>query len=179
MSDTSKFREYVTSGAFKLTLSRQQVSALSMIAEIGDVNCGGHTFGALYNKGLITHIRSDCGNLEYRLTEAGVFALKLVRLADLVQGAPDPVAEELSALRSQLDKARKHAQQLAADLWDMDARVRAADQAVSEAKAWVCGSPMPGRPLVKMKNRHPERTQAEMMGHLQVVENFLQTEAPE
>lgn len=174
MTDQSRFREYVTSGAFKLTLSRNQVSALSMIAEVGDVSCGGHTLGALFQKGLVTHIRSDCGKLEYRLTEAGVFALKLVRLADLVQGAPDPVAEELSALRGQLDKARRHAQQLAADAWDMSARVQKAEQAVAEAKAMVRGAPNPPKPVVTRKNRHPERSQAQMIAHLTVAENFLE-----
>lgn len=176
MTDAAKFREYVTSGAFKLTLSRQQVAALSMVSEVGEVACGGHTLGALFNKGLVTHIRSKCGALEYRLTEAGVFALKLVRIADLAQGAPDPVQEELAALRRQLDQARRHAQQLAADAWDMSARIKQADLAVKEAQAWVSGTPVPKRPMVTMKNKHPDRTQAQIMGHLRAAENFLQVE---
>lgn len=178
-ADTAKFREYVTSGAFKLTLSRQQVAALSMVAEVGEVACGGHTLGSLFNKGLVTHIRSDCGKLEYRLTEAGVFALKLVRIADLTQGAPDPVREELAALRGRLDQARRHAQQLAADVWDMSARVKQADLAIKEAQAWVSGAPAPERPMVTMKNKHPHRTQSQIMGHLQAAENFLQVETTE
>lgn len=172
-AETARFRDYVTSGAFKLALSRSQVSALVMVAEVGDVSCGNHTLSSLFGKGLVTHIRSDCGRLEYRLTEAGAFALKLVRLADLTQGAPDPVAEELAALRDQLDQARRHAQQCAADAWDMKARVEFAERQVAEAKAYVEATPTPPKPIITLKNKHPERTQAQILGSLEAAENFL------
>lgn len=173
-AETARFRDYVTSGAFSLSLSASQIAALSVVAETGETGCGGHTIGAMFRKGLVTHIRSNDGKLEYRLTEAGVFALKLARLAGLSQGQPDPVAQELGALRQQLDQARTLAQQLAADCWDMSARVQKAQQAVAEARAWAEGATAPRRPMVTLKDRHPERTQAEIMGHLQAAENFLQ-----
>lgn len=173
-AETAKFRDYVTSGAFKLSLSRQQVSALAMAAETGEVCCGSHTLGSLYNKGLVTHIRSECGRLEYRLTEAGVFALKLVRLAELTQGTPDPVAEELASLRKQLDQTRRHAQQLAADAWDMTARVEHAEREVAKAMAFVEGTPTPPKPILTLKNKHPERTQAQILGSLKAAQNFLE-----
>ncbi len=169
-----KFREYVTSGAFKLTLSRNQVSALSMASATGEMAGHGGTFSSLDSKGLTELIRSKDGGLEVRLTEAGVFALKLVRLAGLVNGDPDPVAEELKSLRAELDEARKHCQQLAADNWDMTARIEQADLAVKQADAWVCGNPIPKKPIVTMKNKNPERTQAQIVASLRAAENFLQ-----
>lgn len=174
--EQDRFRDYTTSGAFSMSLTRSQVAALSLVACTGEACSHAGTFHSLHTKGLVTTIRADDGGLETRLTEAGVYALKLVTMAELVQGPQDPVAEEIAALRSQLDKARRHAQQLASDLWDMDARVRKADLAIAEAKAWVSGSPLPPKPIVRMKNRHPERTQAQMMGHLRAAEKFLQAE---
>lgn len=178
-TETARFRDYVTSGAFSLSLSASQIAALSVVAETGETGCGGHTIGAMFRKGLVTHIRSNDGRLEYRLTEAGVFALKMARLAGLSQGEPDPVARELAALREKLDQARTVAQQLAADCWDMNARVQKAQQAVAEAKAWAFGEPPPKRPMVTLKNRHPDRTQAEILAHLKVAENFLQAQDTE
>jgi hypothetical protein len=172
-----RFRDEVTSGAFSLNLSRAQVASLAMIAEVGEVACGGHTLGALFRKGLITHIRSQCGRLEYRLTEAGVYALKMARLADLVQGAPDPVAEELRALREQLDTARIQEQRSRMDAWNMTARVQRAYRAIARARSWIYGRPLPRKgPMITLKDQDPERTQAQIIGDLQAAENFLQME---
>lgn len=173
-AETAKFRDYVTSGAFKLSLSRSQVSALAMVAETGEIGFGSHTLSALHNKGLVTSIRAEDGRAEFRLTEAGVFALKLVRMADLTQGAPDTEAEELAALRTQLDQARRHAQQCAADAWDMKARVEFAERQVAEARAYVEAKPTPPKPIITLKNKHPERTQAQILASLNAAQNFLE-----
>ena len=173
MSDAPNFRDYVTSGAFKMSLSRAQVSALSMIAETGEVACGGHTFGALYHKGLVEHIRSKDGRLEYRLTEAGVYALKLARLADLTQGPKDAVEAELRALRKQLNDARVFAQQVTSDAWDMRARLQKAELLLQDARSMLQGQPCPKKPMVTLKDKHPERTVKEMVAHLDLAEFML------
>jgi hypothetical protein len=171
---TAKFRDYVTSGAFKLSLSRSQVSALAMVAETGAIDFGSHTLSALHNKGMVTSIRAANGSAEFRLTEAGVFALKLLSMAELTQGAPDPVAEELAALRLELDQARRHAQQCAADAWDMKARVEFAERKVAEAIAHVEAAPPPPKPIITLKNKHPDRTQAQIIESLNAAQSFLE-----
>lgn len=137
-----------------------------MIAEVGDVACSSATFGALYNKGLLTHIRSESGQLEYRLTDAGTFALKMTYLAGLSQGSPDPVAAENTALRRQLDEARIAGQQMAADVWDMRARLAKAERAINEARAFAEHRPPPRPPVVTLKDRNPKRTLTQILEHL-------------
>lgn len=173
MTGQPQFREYVTSGAFKFSLSRAQIHAISMVAETGQTSCGGHTFAALYHKGLIEHIRAETGGLEYRLTEAGVYALGMCRLAELTNGAADPIGEENAALRRQLNTARVAGQQLAADIWDMKARLDKAESALKEARAMMKGEAVPKRPLVTMKDKHPERTVPQMLSHLEQAEAML------
>ncbi|EPX80496.1 hypothetical protein [Salipiger mucosus] len=170
MTADTRFREYVTSGTFRMSLSRAQISALSMVAETGDSAMGEHTFRALHAKGLIEMIRrapsgsrkNDQGGLEYRLTEAGAVALQMVRLAQLDNGRTDAVTAELRALREQLGDVRALASQLLSDHWDMHARVEETKREAAALRCELDGEPAPSRPMVRLKDRHPERTIAEM-----------------
>jgi len=170
--DRALFREHVTSGAFTLSLSRSQVSMLTMIAEVGDVH-GAHTHRALHNKGLVTTITSEDGRIEYRLTEAGVYALKLAKLADLVNGAPDPVTEELSSLRHQLDAARRGALQLAQDCWNLKARLDRAEYGIEALAAELHGGAAPPKPFIWLRDKNPTRSTAEILKSLDDVSRAL------
>lgn len=158
MTDNSvdRFREYSTSGAFNLALSRAQVSALSMIAESGDAAMGAHTYRALHHKGLVPDIRGAEGGIEYRLTPAGVYALKLVRIADLVQGDADPVEAEIVALTDALGKARGFAQEAVALARSMQARAEQAHRAVKAVRRFLrSGAPRP-KPIITLKDPRPD-----------------------
>lgn len=172
MTDNSldRFKEYSTSGAFNLSLSRAQVSALAMIAETGDSAMGAHTYRALHHKGLVADIRGPQGGIEYRLTPAGVYALKLVRLADLVQGDPEPVELEISALTESLDKARGVAEEALKFARSMQARAEQAHRAVKVVRRFLrSGAPRP-KPIITLKDPCPEMTFQSMVAALDFAE---------
>ena len=175
MTDTSldRFRDYATSGAFNLALSRAQVSALAMIAEHGYAAMGSHTYRALHHKGLVTEIRGAAGGWEYRLTPAGVYALKLIRLADLVQGDPDPVESEITALTRQTNEARAIAQDALTLARSMQARAEAAHRAIKRVRRFLkSGAPRP-RPMITLKDPHPEVEFADIVVTLDIAERAL------
>lgn len=175
-SEQSKelFTEYTTSGAFSLNLTRNQISAMVMVSGGAEAAPYGNTFASLQRRGIMGLFRADNGGLEYRLTGIGLLVLNLVRQTDLTNGAPDPIAEEIDSLNAKLEKAREVAQQLAADCWDMKARVEYAERAVAEARALALGGCPPPKPIITLKNKHPRRTQSEIVGHLQAAQNYLE-----
>ncbi|MGK7653171.1 hypothetical protein ACSQ76_12370 [Roseovarius sp. B08] len=175
MTDHSveRFKEYSTSGAFNLSLSRAQVSALSMIAEHGDAVIGGHTQRALHHKGLISDIRANDGRLEYRLTPAGAYALQLVRMADLVQGPADTVAAEITALSGQLGEARAAAQDALTFARSMQARAEAAFRAIKRLRRFIkSGAPHP-KPMISLKDPRRELGFSAMVRALDDLEREL------
>lgn len=97
MSNT--FRDYVTSTAFALTISRRQIEMLSQLHQFGDTWMLLTTFDALARKGLVERVRenaSDKFSTTARLTEAGRLVVPLLKHAGLlVEYAPRPEPVEL------------------------------------------------------------------------------------
>ena len=168
------FKEYVTSGAFKLSLSRSQISALAMISEVGEACMGGHTCISLHRKGLVTTIRAADGKLEYRLSEAGVYALKMARIADLTQGAPDPVADEIAALRRQLNETRIASQQVAEDNHNLRARLDRVRRQLVNITRVLRGRPEIKKPIITLRDKTPERSISKMMEDAQELYRVLE-----
>ena len=84
MGETDLFREYATSGAFTLSLTRNQVQGLSLCREGAEDWLSG--LQSLERKGLIARIGAD--GRQVRLTAPGLHTLALCRIAGLTNG-PD------------------------------------------------------------------------------------------
>jgi hypothetical protein len=80
MSD--QFREYVTSGAFSLQLSRRQIELLSALDQTDKGYALLSTANALIDKGLCERVRLADG-MHFRLTEAGRAVIPLLKIAGL------------------------------------------------------------------------------------------------
>jgi hypothetical protein len=106
-----RFSDYVTSGAFNLSLSRNQISELAMLGDgpQGFVNRA----ETLERRGLIeavpqrTETHFDSGGLEYRLTSAGLLVVQLLHAAGLTNQGEATLAREVDALRAELAAARE------------------------------------------------------------------------
>lgn len=109
MTATAKFAEYVTSGTFQLGLSRNQISALAMMAVDGGTYIGSAGV-ALERKGLVAAVHDPCemqpDRLQYRLTWPGLLALDMLRAAGLVNSEGDARAAELASLTEELARLR-------------------------------------------------------------------------
>lgn len=97
MSNT--FRDYVTSTAFALTISRRQIEMLSQLHQFGDTWMLITTFDALARKGLVERVQEKNGDqfsTTARLTEAGRLVVPLLKHAGLlVEYPPMPEPVEL------------------------------------------------------------------------------------
>jgi len=104
----SRFSEYATSGAFTLSLTRNQVSALAMLE--GGGPAWDSAVAALERKGLAEPVpqptESDPTRVEMRATRAGLLVAALTQEAGLTNGPPDPAAVELANLRAEILKMR-------------------------------------------------------------------------
>lgn len=90
------FKEYVTSTAFKLSLSKVQIECLSQIDQIGKSWMHLSTFHALSGKGLVERIESEYETnlITVTLTDAGKSVIPLLKLSGLYVEIPkwdDPV----------------------------------------------------------------------------------------
>lgn len=93
------FRDYVTSTAFALTISRRQIEFISQLHYLGDSWLLLSTFDALARKGLVERVRNDhndqiTSGATVRLTEAGRAVVPLLKLAGLLieyPPMPEPV----------------------------------------------------------------------------------------
>jgi hypothetical protein len=82
----SAFKDYVTSTAFALTISRRQIEAISMLNQYGETWLLLTTIDALMRKGLVERVKDeqqDCGQY-VRLSEAGRAVVPLLKLAGLL-----------------------------------------------------------------------------------------------
>jgi hypothetical protein len=85
----SAFRDYVTSSAFHLSISRRQVDMLSQLDQFGASYGNIATCGALIGKGLVERIQDDASGFpRVRLTEAGKAVIPLLKLCGLYQEFP-------------------------------------------------------------------------------------------
>jgi hypothetical protein len=85
----SAFRDYVTSGAFQLSISRRQIDMLCQLDQYGASYGFLSTCGALIGKGLVERIQDDeSGFPRVRLTEAGKAVIPLLKLCGLYMELP-------------------------------------------------------------------------------------------
>ena len=112
----SIFREYVTSTAFKLSLSKVQIECLCQIDQLGHSWMLITTFNALAGKGLVERRPAPRGDdhpagVTVGLTEAGRAVLPLLKLAGLYHEIPkwEPPADvppiEISVKRKPLPES--------------------------------------------------------------------------
>lgn len=126
-----RFAEYVTSGAFTLNLSRNQISALAMAVGGDHPVCFNGSLSALERKGLVEAIAKPANNApeayEIRPTLAGLLVLKMLAEAGLTN-EPDPIAGELASLKSELERARLLLADETDRAWSCAARQDAAER---------------------------------------------------
>lgn len=89
---SEQFKDYVTGGAFHLSLSRRQTEMLSHMDEFGCAWGGIGTAGALIAKGLCERV-TEGEFPRFQLTDAGRAVIPLLKLSGLYTciGTPDPV----------------------------------------------------------------------------------------
>jgi hypothetical protein len=174
-----RFAEYATSGAFNLTLARNQVSALAMIA----AGASGYSVSevALERKGLVEAVAKpsthDADRIEFRPTHAGLLCLGLLVEAGLTNGAPDPVAAELAAMRAELASLRHEARDQHRLAWSAMARREETEAELVAAQRRIKDleteqglglklKPQFARdaamPMVRKRDYHPELSDAEL-----------------
>lgn len=130
-----RFSEYVTSGAFHLSLSRHQVSAIGMMVGAGASPFSG---AALERKGLAEAVSKPSfggdDGYEFRLTNAGLICARLLCEAGLSNGPEDPAAVELAAMRGELVETREQINDLRQRLTSAMARKAEVEQELAAAQ---------------------------------------------
>ncbi|TIX20090.1 hypothetical protein [Mesorhizobium sp.] len=149
----ARFSDYVTSGAFSLTLTRNQISELAFAAG-GERRLFGVT-GSLERKGLIEPINArpekdpefepDEQHLEWRLTSAGALTLSLLTQAGLSNAGSDIVAREIDDLRQSLSTANACAHEANLRVRSMHARLEEANALIDRLEARLAGEKIPIR----------------------------------
>lgn len=152
------FREYATSGAFTLALSRNQVHGLSMCKDGAPEWLT--ALSALERKGLVQRIGPE--GREVRLTVPGVHALALSRLAGLVNGDADEIESELTSLTTKLDTALHENARLREDNWSLAARLEKAELQVAVLEAERDGGGF-SPPIVRLKDRQPSAPTSDLV----------------
>ncbi|RUM97894.1 hypothetical protein EET67_09755 [Pseudaminobacter arsenicus] len=170
----ARFSDYVTSGAFSLTLTRNQISELALAAG-GERRIYGAS-ASLERKGLIEPVASrtednplheqDDQQIEYRLTGAGGLTLALLAQAGLSNSGTDVLAREVDDLRQQLSDANQRAHDAALRTRSMFARLEKAKEKIAQLQAQLAGDKLPilitpADPLPEVPTEnllHPERT---------------------
>ena len=152
------FREYATSGAFTLSLSRNQVQGLSLCREGADDWVSG--LQALERKGLIVRMGSE--GRQVRLTAPGLHTLALCRLAGLTNGPDDELHIEIADLHRNLDQALRAVEHLTEKNWSLAARLQEAELRVAELEAERDGQGF-RKPMVTLKDRNPTTPTADLI----------------
>jgi hypothetical protein len=105
-----KFSDYVTSGAFNMSLSRGQISELAMLADSPAFYV--NRVETLERRGLVeavprrTATDFDAEQVEYRLTAAGLLTVQLLHAAGLTNQGEATLVREVETLRAELAAAR-------------------------------------------------------------------------
>lgn len=189
----ARFQEYVTSGAFNLTLSRNQISALSLVAN-GEGRTVGVSDSILERKGLVEPIANPGprphGNpdaVEFRPTVAGFLCMEMLREANLINFAGSAITNELAALRAEVEERRREAatareraisamarkERAEGDLAAAQAEIASLRTSVSALESglrWKDGhsmlddKPYQARPMVRLRDPIPGATDAELRG---------------
>ncbi len=161
----ARFSEYVTSGAFQLTLTRSQISALSMMVGGEDRYVG--PSGALARKGLIEPIEGtrEGWPSEWRLTAAGVVTLALLHQAGLTNEGADAALAEVDSLRAELDKARAAAKEADIRATSLHAKLEQAEERIEILEAEKEQRKFRIN-IVKWRDPLPEKTAAEIIAEI-------------
>lgn len=145
------FREYATSGAFTLSLSRNQVQGLSLCR--GGADDWVSSLQVLERKGLVTRLGPH--GRRVHLTAPGIHTLALCRLAGLTNGPDEELHDELAHLQQQLDIALKHVTDLSERNWSLAARLEEAEGHVKSLEAERDGGRWEA-PMIRLRDKHPE-----------------------
>jgi hypothetical protein len=86
---TERFKDYVTSTAFNLTLSKPMIDCLSQLHGRGSSWASLHTANALENRGLVERVDAEKGSagftyMKLQLTDAGRAVIPLLDIAGLL-----------------------------------------------------------------------------------------------
>ena len=170
MTINARFSDYVTSGAFALSLTRTQISALSMI--VGGESRYMAAAAALQRKGLIEpvpealtdnpHMVHGDPLLEWRLTGAGALCLGMLAEAGLTNAGVDVAAREVDTLRAELATAREQARAAQLRVRSMHARLEKAKSEIEILRAVKAGENFPIQLLPR--DPLPDLTEAELLG---------------
>jgi hypothetical protein len=159
----SRFSEYTTSGAFSLTLTRNQVSSLGLV-EGGSPDYTANYMAALERKGLCERLAAPTDyapdRIEFRPTLAGLLTAALCREAGLTNGPPDPVGEELFSLRAELETARKKAVEARLCAKSAMARRDQFEEELHNEQARAKGERM--KLFIRVRDPRPEMPDAEL-----------------
>jgi hypothetical protein len=147
-----RFSDYVTSGAFSLTLTRNQISELALFVEGGE-RCIRGASSALERKGLIEAIPSgveanplheqDDQLFQFRMTGAGALVLSLLAQAGLSNSGTDALAREVDDMRARLGEANLRAHEAALKTRSMHARLAKSEERVAQLEALATGEKFP------------------------------------
>lgn len=186
----ARFQEYVTSGAFSLTLSRNQISALSLLAS-GEARSVGVSDSILERKGLVEAVANPTTHqmdaIEFRPSVAGFLCMEILREANLINFAGNAVTNELAALRAEIAECRLAAAVARQRATSAMARKDVAEEELSAAQAEIAGlrtsvaalesglmwkdghsmlddKPVYQRPIVRLRDPLPNATDAELRG---------------
>lgn len=143
----NRFSEYATSGAFSLSLTRNQVSSLAMLDPGGVPDWTGTYMAALERKGLVERFPAptdhDADKYEFRATRAGLLTAALCREAGLTNGAVDPIAAELDRLRQEVIDRRHEAREARLTARSTLARLDEAEHALAIERAKTARERLP------------------------------------
>lgn len=164
----AQFSDYVTSGAFSLTLTRNQVSALSLL-EGGMEPYLGNLMAALERKGLAEKVANptehDPDHTETRATLAGLLTLALCREAGLTNGPADPLAAELAGLRAEVERRRIEARTARANARSLAARLEKAEEDLFNSEARQTGGKF--RVRIRLRDQQPDLPTADLIQAVQ------------
>lgn len=143
----ARFSDYVTSGAFQMALTRNQIATLSLMVG-GDKHIPSP--GALQRKGLIEPVMGNFdgygeidSRIEWRLTAAGALALALLNEAGLTNSGADTVAHEIDDLHKQIEAARLESANTLFAALSLHAKLKQAEQTIAIREAQLNGEKIP------------------------------------
>lgn len=156
----SRFAEYATSGAFNISLTRRQVSALSMFADRDEWQATGYE--SLERKGLINVLpREGYRAPVAKITAAGVCVAQLCAMAGLTNTALPDWVSEIDALHAEIAELRRVNAEITEDCHSLHARAQALEIEIRELRAEKAGGRFP-KPMITLKDRQPEKCVSEM-----------------
>ena len=158
---TTRFAEHVTSGAFALTLTRKQVSALAMVADRGESRIPWPGLDGLERKGLVTMMppEHDYPFSDAVISPAGIRVAQLCAMAGLTNAPIPTEAEEIERLHRELAAGRDLIRELRADCQSLAARLDEMTRDVQDLEDKILNK----KPTIRFpdlrwgRDQHPEK----------------------